>query len=160
MVLSGSPSPLGELMLDSPAQPQDQGWLIREQTMKQRGWFQRCVLLALLMLLPACARPGYPSMSASATANQQKAYLYGRFWVGRPFAHAGRLAFELEDIARGQVLRLRLRDQEPVYAMEIDPGTYRIKDVLQDSRGQFDFETVRASLAVLRLPTYLATPFT
>jgi len=128
--------------------------------MRQPGRLRQCVVLAVLVLLAACARPSYPSISASATANPQKAYLYGRFWLDRPFGHAGRLAFELEQANGRQLLRLRLRDQDPVYAIEIDSGTYRIKDVLQDSPGMFDWETVKASLAQLRLPEYLATPIT
>ena len=131
--------------------------MLWKQTLRQRGWFQRCIVLSMIALLPACARPGYPSLSASAIANQQKAYLYGRFWVDRPWGHAGRLALELEDNTGGQILRLRLRDHGPVYAVEVEPGTYRIKDILYDSAGMFDWETSKIRLIE---PAYVFGPFT
>src|SRR5262249_42063656 len=131
-----------------------------QQTMRQPGRLRQCVVLAVLVLLSACARLSYPSISASATANPQKAYLYGRFWLDRPFGHAGRLAVDLEEATGSRLLRLRLRNQAPVYAFEIAPETSGIKDVLQDSPGKFDGETVKASPPQLLLPEYLVTPIT
>ena len=66
------------------------------------------------------------------------------------------MALELEDNTRGPILRLRLRDRGPVYAVEVEPGTYRVKDILYDSAGRFDWETVKYRLIE---PAYVSGPF-
>ena len=67
------------------------------------------------------------------------------------------MALELEDNTGGQILRLRLRDRGPVYAVEVEPGTYRIKHILYDSAGMFDWETSKFRLIE---PAYISGPFT
>ena len=81
------------------------------------------VLICLSLVICGCAELNYPPpVKSSMGPNLQKGYLYGYFHLERDFMNRVRLALQLENKADGKVLSIRLHDDQPIYAVEVDPG--------------------------------------
>jgi hypothetical protein len=85
-----------------------------------------------------------PPVKESFDLNTNSAVVYGRFATGPDFAFGNELALRLCDEQAKRVYLIRCRDKEPVYAIAVQPGRYRVAGFLatfQDHRprGQRDF---------------------
>ena len=117
-------------------------------------------LLCLAAPLAGCARLNYrPPLDSSTSPDFRKGYLYGRFTLERDFMNQVRLALQLENKASGRVLSLRLRDDRPVYAVEVDPGAYQLKGLVYAPVGAvMDWELTKIALPAE--PSYLGRTIT
>ncbi len=70
-----------------------------------------------------------------------------------------RLALQLENEASGHVLSFRLRDDRPVYTVEVAPGAYQVKGLVYAPVGAvMDWEVRRIALPAE--PSYLSRTVT
>ena len=70
-----------------------------------------------------------------------------------------RLALRFENITNGDIISIRLLNEKPVYAVEVDPGTYRLKDIIYAPVGaMMDFEI--SKIPVPNEPSYLSNNIT
>ena len=118
-----------------------------------------CVLVAVVMSV-GCANLNYRSpVEPSARPNLQKSYLYGRFSLDSDFMNKVRLALQIENSGNGKILSVRLLNGRQVYAVEVEPGTYRLKGFVYALLGAvMEFETTKIQLPAK--PSYLTAPFT
>ncbi|MFH0773011.1 MAG: hypothetical protein V1922_01755 [bacterium] len=88
-----------------------------------------------------------------------KSYLYGKFFLEQDFMNKFRLALRFENTTNGDILSIRLFNNQPVYAVEIDPGTYILKDIVYAPLGaMMDFEIKK--MTVPSEPKYLHNSIT
>lgn len=113
------------------------------------------LLLSLNFILGGCATVRYQkAMDPNAVLNREKGYLYGRFSLQRDLWNQFRLALRLENTANGNPLCIRLVDDRPLYAVEVDPGRYRISDITYAPWGaMMEFEAKK--IALPEEPPYL-----
>lgn len=98
-----------------------------------RAKLVRAILsIVLTALISGCAGiqlvdPLAPSTNLAKT----KAYVYGQFKLYRGPMNITRLYVRMENLDTGALVDLRLRsDDQSIYAAEIDPGTYRVKEII------------------------------
>lgn len=111
------------------------------------------LICGVAVLLISCSRHLVPLFSVARFSPPVKgslnlttniAVVYGRFATGPDFAFGNELALRLCDEHSKRVYLIRCRDKEPVYAIAVEPGRYRVAGFLatfQDHRprGQRDF---------------------
>jgi len=117
------------------------------------------VLVSVVMSV-GCANLHYGSpVEPSARPNPQRSYLYGRFSLDSDFMNKVRLALQIENTGNGEILSLRLLNEQQVYAVEVEPGTYRLKGFIYALLGAvMEFETTKIQLPAE--PAYLTAQFT
>ncbi|MCK5706384.1 MAG: hypothetical protein KAI43_01935 [Candidatus Aureabacteria bacterium] len=128
--------------------------------MKKRNSFIMIILFLLSFVFSGCASLDYRKpLNSSIQPKASKSYLYGRFFLQRDFMNKWRLALRFENITNGNIISIRLLNEKPVYAVEIDPGTYRLKDIVYAPLGaMMDFEITK--LTVPSEPAYLHNSIT
>jgi hypothetical protein len=99
-------------------------------------------------------------INQSFSLNTNTAVVYGRFATGSDFAFGNELALRLCDEHSKRVYLIRCRDKEPVYAVAVEPGRYRVAGFLatfQDHRprGKRDFRDSRTFEVRSNSLTYL-----
>ena len=82
-------------------------------------------LLALTVCLSSCVQFS-KSLEAGASPQEGGAVIYGRFALGEKFA-GNDVSLRLVEEATGKVRLLRLQQDEPVYAVAVPAGSYRIE---------------------------------
>ena len=88
-----------------------------------------------------------------------KSYLYGKFFLQSDFMNKFRLALRFENTANDDISSIRLLNNQPIYAVEVDPGTYRLKDIVYAPLGaMMDFEVKK--MTVPSEPKYLHNSIT
>src|ERR1041385_4527332 len=118
----------------------------------------RALLLCAIAVLPlSCTRHLIPLVSLARFSPPLKdsfyltnnvAIVYGRFATGPDFAFGNELALRLCNERGKPGYLIRCRDKDPVYAIAVEPGLYRVVGFLatfQDHRpvGQRDFPNPR-----------------
>lgn len=113
------------------------------------------LLLFLVVFVCGCASVNYGRpINTSMRPKPNKGYLYGKFFLERDFMNKFRLALRFENIANGSISSIRLLNAQSIYAVEIDPGVYRLKDIIYAPLGaMMDFEIKK--LTIPSEPEYL-----
>ena len=118
------------------------------------------VMGIVYLMLSGCANLNYrPPLEPSQITNLQKSYVYGRFSLEHDFMNKVRLALQIENLGNKEIQSIRLLDNNQVYAVEVDPGTYQIKGFVYALLGAvMEFETKKIPLP--SMPPYLKEPIT
>ena len=66
----------------------------------------------------------------SSSIDTNCAVVYGRFATGPDFAFGNELALRLRNESSKRVYLIRCRDKDPVYAIAVEPGRYRVAGFL------------------------------
>jgi len=101
-----------------------------------------------------------PPVKESFNLNTNSAVVYGRFGTGPDIAFGNELALRLCDEHSKRMYLIRCRDKDPVYAIAVEPGRYKVAGFLatfQDHRprGQRDFRDSRTFEVRSNSLTYL-----
>jgi len=117
------------------------------------------ITIILLLIISGCANLNYrPPLEPAFVPNPKKSYVYGRFNLERDFMNKVRLALQIENMVNGSILSLRLLDKQQVYAVEVEPGTYKLKGFVYALLGAvMEFETSKIPLPVQ--PAFLKDRF-
>ena len=71
-----------------------------------------------------------PPVKESFNVDTNSAIVYGRFATGSDFAFGNELALRLCNDSSKRVYLIRCRDKDPVYAIAVAPGHYRVAGFL------------------------------
>lgn len=128
--------------------------------MRKMCVFPLAALLCSICSLSGCASVNYQRpVSASMQMKPDKSYLYGRFVIQRDIMNQFRLALRLDNTSNGDVVSIRLVDDQPVYSVEVRPGTYRMRDITYAPWGaMLEFEV--KSIPLPAQPEYISKAFT
>ena len=115
-------------------------------------------MLAIIVFISGCANLNYGKpLVASSKIPSNQAYIYGWFSLDKDFANMRRLAFQLENADTGKITSIRFLDEDPVYALALEPGTYKLIRLVYAPLGaMMDFETTKIDLPAK--PQYLRQP--
>jgi hypothetical protein len=115
--------------------------------------------MVLLLFSIGCANLDYrPPIKTSYIPNAGKGYIYGKFSLRKDFMNNARLALQVENKTSGNLISIRLLDENQVYAIEVDPGTYQLKNFVYALLGAvMEFETRK--IAIPANPAYLSQQF-
>jgi len=118
------------------------------------------LICILYLMLSGCANLNYrPPLKPSQIPNIQKSFVYGRFSLEHDFMNKVRLALQIENLKNKDIQSLRLLDNNQVYAVEVEPGTYQLKGFIYALLGAvMEFETKKIPLP--SQPSYLKDPIT
>jgi len=117
-----------------------------------------CAILGIIYFISGCANLNYSKpLAASSKISSNRAYIYGRFSLDKDFANMRRLALQLENTDTEKITSIRFLDEDPVYALSIEPGTYKLIRLVYAPLGaMMDFETTKMDLPYK--PSYLRQP--
>lgn len=117
-----------------------------------------CAILGIIYVISGCANLNYGKpLAASSKISSNRAYIYGRFALDKDFANMRRLALQLENTDTGKITSIRFLDEDPVYALALEPGTYELVRLVYAPLGaMMDFETTKMNLPYK--PRYLRQP--
>lgn len=117
-----------------------------------------CAMLGIIYFISGCANLNYGKpLAASSKISSNQTYIYGRFSLDKDFANMRRLAFQLENTDTGKITSIRFLDEDPVYALALEPGTYKLIRLVYAPLGaMMDFETTKMDLPFE--PRYLRQP--
>jgi hypothetical protein len=123
-----------------------------------RNFKASVIFIFISILFVGCANLNYrPPVKSSAKPNIQKSYFYGRFSLEHDFMNKVRLALQIENKSNGKIQSLKLLDDQKVYAVEVEPGTYQLKGFIYALLGAvMDFETTKIVLPTH--PSFLKDP--
>lgn len=95
----------------------------------------RLFVAILAAALAACAHVNLQEpMKPSAAASSTKGYLYGRFNLDSDTGY--RIWIRLENVDTRRTFEIPFQDlTAPAYAIEVEPGTYRITEFVQTAAG-------------------------
>lgn len=107
-----------------------------------------CAILGIIYVISGCANLNYSKpLAASSKISSNRAYIYGRFSLDKDFANMRRLALQLENTNTGEIMSIRFLDEDPVYALALEPGTYELVRLVYAPLGaMMDFETTKMDL--------------
>jgi hypothetical protein len=90
------------------------------------------VLVSCTTFLPPLISVAHfsPPVKESSSLDTNSAVVYGRFATGPDFAFGNELALRLCSESSKRVYLIRCRDKNPVYAITVKPGPYRVAGFL------------------------------